>query len=124
VFLVRVTDSLVFDNHITQLLPALKVTLPLTFIYRNDIFYAIDTVFATLYEQSKQTRGKNIPYRGFHRRSPEYRGELCCIWKITYHGIYEMVTDILHKRISYRVQGYLAWEAYNLDLNILYKLLQ
>ena len=80
----------------------MKVTLPLAFIYRNDIFDAINTVFASLYEQSKQTRGKNIPYQGFHRRLPEHRGELRCIWRITYHGIYEMVTDILHKKISDR----------------------
>jgi hypothetical protein len=86
----------------------LKVTLPLTFIYRNDIFDAIDTVFTSYFKENKQT-GRNddddvVSYQGFHQTSfdHDHPNDSCCIWSLTYHGLHKMVTDILGKNISNR----------------------
>lgn len=80
----------------------MKVTLPLGFIYRNDIFDAINTVFTSLFKQMKQKRGKNVPYQGLYRVSSDRPNNLCCIWRLPYHGLHKMVNCILDKNISNR----------------------
>jgi hypothetical protein len=80
----------------------LKVTLPLTFIYRNDIFNAIDTVFTSLFKQMKKKRGNSVPYQGFYRTSSDRPYYSCCILMLPYYGLRELVTDILDRSISNR----------------------
>jgi hypothetical protein len=80
----------------------LKVTLPLSFIYRNDIFDTIDTVFTSLFKQRKQKRGKDVPYQGFYRTSFDQPHYSCCIWGLPYYGLHKMATDVLGRNISNR----------------------
>lgn len=80
----------------------MKVTLPLTLIYRNDIFDAIDTVFGSLFKQSKQTRGKNVPYDSLEQTPSDRIHQSFCFWEITGYGLHKMVAKILHKNISNR----------------------
>lgn len=74
----------------------------MTFICRNDILDAIDIVFNSLYERDKYSEDKDSGYNRYHITSSEaYRDSLCFL-HLSYYGLHKLVTDILHKNISYR----------------------